>query len=278
MISPLARLHIGLSPEGITLVRTDGIRRVGHALLADVPLPHDAGVGTVQGSEPYFAALAEVMKQTGCGGMRARIVLADEAARYFMVRLPRNSVRIADCLAAARQRFAALYSEAPDGWEFSAHWDARRDFLACAVPGVLRGTLLRLARESKLRVSSIVPHFIAAANQWRRHLHSDAWLAVLHRRQLTIGIAHARGWAAVRSQGVSDAARLGDDWPARYVAREALLRDMAPPRHIAVCGRHPEHYLLHAEEGAYCSRLAAPGRDTGLESEGVMLALSGGRF
>jgi hypothetical protein len=200
-------------------------------------------------------------------------VLADETARYFMVRPPANSMRINDCLAAVRQRFVTLYGESPDNWEFSAHWDARRDFLACAIPKILHGGLLQVARDCELAVSSIVPQFVAAANQWRRHLDADSWLAVSHRRHLTIGIARAGRWLAVRTQGTHC---LGGDWLARCVAREALLHDMAPPQQLAVCGSSPEHYVLNTEDGFSCVRfLASPLQDPALASDGAVLALSG---
>lgn len=163
----------------------------------------------------------------------------DAATRYFMVTPPHNASRIADCAAAAGQRFQEIYGEAPQAWEITADWDARLPFLACAAPRALLDAL-RIAEAGRSDgLTTITPRFVADWNAYRaprQTLAGTFWFATLHDAVLTIAIAENRRLRALRTLAVPTEATSDAGWLAQQLTREALRLDLAAPQGLVVCG------------------------------------------
>ncbi|HYD82016.1 MAG TPA: hypothetical protein VEC06_19610 [Paucimonas sp.] len=225
-------LRIGVSRRGLALLRV-GRRRAGSAaVLADIHWTDDAA------PEQIAARLAAALAEARCGGMRARLLLADDLVRYFMVTPPANAGSLRDCRAAAEMRFQALYGEPIAGWRLEADWQARAPFLACAMPASLLNMLCSALSERRLAPVELVPQFIAGWNRWRRKLRGDAWFGVVHDHGMTVGAIHQGHLRAVRPLAIA----AGDFDPARLHAmlmREALLLDIPAPARLQLVGSVP---------------------------------------
>lgn len=208
-------LRIGLSRRAVTLERVD---RRGRS----TPLP---GVRVAE-HEPLAAALSAALQGAECRRMRARVVLADELVRYFMVTPPQNAASLRDCRAAAQLRFQLLYGEPAAAWRIEADWDAREPFLACAMPAPLLDALHAAAAEHGLDLVETCPQFVTAWNRWHGQLPGDAWFGAAHDDGMTVGALHEGRLHAVRSlDAAPHAAR-------DALAREALLLDLPMPAQL----------------------------------------------
>jgi hypothetical protein len=253
-------LRIGVAGDALALVRTS--RWQGGAEL----LAEQAYGG---GPEAAGKALAALLAGAGCANWPLTIVLSDELVRMWRVTPPQGSARLADLEAAAAMRFAALYGEPAANWQLSAAWDARRPFLAAAVPRALLAALAQGAAAHRPRIVAIVPQLVAVLNQWRAALKPGAWFGLVHDGVLTIAALEAGRVAALRAAALPPGA--GPDWLAQHLAREALRLNLAAPARLQLCGQAP----LAWRSAAQCSLLApAPAPDW---SAAAVLAASGSR-
>lgn len=242
-------LHVGLSSEGVALLRTRRWRGGHGHVIAQRSWP-SAGV------EALAAELAALLGEHRCAGARTRVVLADELTRAWMVTPPPNAARLADCRAAVEARFQAVYGDELADWRLAMDWDVDAPFIACAIPNALADSLVRVAREHGLRLIGIVPHFVAAWNAGSTRLAEGEWLAVAQGRTLSLGVTAPRGRLGALRRVTIDAADRGRPGGlGRIVAREALRLGMTPPPAVRLCGDVCPEWLQELGPGLRVLRL-----------------------
>ncbi len=243
-------LQIGIADTGVTLSRTHGWLRPRMAPLASTA-PSDAIPMT---PDRAVSVLRDMCTQTPCAGLSTTVIVADNWVRYFIVTPPRNTARLQDCQAAAAMRFQALYGEPAADWQLDAHWDARQPFLACAMPQGLLVALRQAAADHALKLIQIVPHFVAAWNQWSNGVRADAWFGAVQGGTLTLGIIDRQRLCAVQALVPGDA----PTWLAHHVKREALRLNVSMPRQMQLCGEVPRAWLERTTDDFACTQLGVP--------------------
>ncbi|RJG05282.1 hypothetical protein D3870_03945 [Noviherbaspirillum cavernae] len=273
MRSPFgASLRIGLSGTRITLLHSGGWRQPRFRVLAEADVTNDARAA----ADHHMTTLRHLLQEAQCSKLLTTIILADDWVRYFMVTPPRNAVRLQDCKAAASLRFQTLYGESPGDWQLDADWDACRPFLACAIPRTLLDGLQRIAIEHRLTIVGIVPHFIAACNQWRKHWRPAAWFGTVHGNILTLGVRDRQRICTVRSTLLANDICHERHWLARHVSREALILNLSAPDQVQLCGDVPEQWITEAAGPFTYVQLdmPTPALDSPM-SAGAILAMTG---
>jgi hypothetical protein len=243
-------LCIGLSKNGIALLRVSGWRQRQCQLLSDVALSEAAMAPT-----QIAAELGKLIKETSCDGLPATVIVADEWVRVFVVTPPKNCSRIKDCHAAANMRFQTLYGEAASGWHIEADWDPQHPFLACALHQSLRSGLQQLAADHRLTLTSVLPHFIAVWNRWHRQLTLSNWFGMVHDNHLTLGIVDQQRLCGVRTTSLPEHAWIDQKWLPDYVLREALRLNVPATTSLQLCGEIPGQWTTHTFGPLHCTRL-----------------------
>ncbi len=272
MLNRLAfSLHLGVARDALTLVRVARWRRAAPQVLAERAL----GVGELDSPERCALALTELFgEQRAYARMALTIVLADDLLRLWQVTPPQGASRMADIEAACALRFQTLYGEPPASWAVMADWDARRPFLAAALPRALLGPLEQVAREQQLTIVELAPQFVRAWNRWRGALKAGAWFALVHDNLLTLGMIDARQLHTVRSVPLPAQADLA--WLSAHLTREALRCNLTAPAQLQACGQVPSSWL-GGDATLRCSLLDPVRRLGAGASNGAMLANTGAR-
>lgn len=267
-------LRIGLSTTGITLLHTSGWLRSRSEVLADCRLSEEEAAAPAL----LAAKLQNLLRDAQCERFPARIVLADSWVRSWVVIPPQNAVHFSDCEVAAAARFQALYSESLTNWHMTADWDARRPFLACAIPRVLLAALNQVASECKLVLLETAPQFVVSWNRWHTELNAGAWFATLHENVMTIAAISQRRLSAVRAVTLSPEAVLDQNCLPKILALEALRLNLPMPSDIQLCGQIPLHWTMPEVGALNCTRLDVDIPEQGVPMHaGAMLAAAGMR-
>ena len=250
-----AAVRIGLSGSAIAIVRQAPWGGKS-TILADYAL--NLNGGSTAPTVPITEISAQLIPQidahcraafveTPCAGLPVRVILSDELARLFMVTPPQNSARLHDIKAAAAMRFQTLYgdlgTDPHDDWCVEADWQAKRPFLACALPRHLMEVLSRAVGEHGMHVQAIEPNFVAAWNAARRRIAKGAWFGVVQEEQLTLGVIgpYASDLGAVRSLTIPADGHEGQ-WIEEQVARTALQLDVPVPRQLCLSGNDKQFW------------------------------------
>lgn len=220
-------LCLGIAPGGLALVRAGGWRRGHPRLLGEVPGGADAG------------ALDALLDGHDIAGKALTVVLSDDLVRLWQVAPPAGATRMADLEGAAALRFQALFGAGGD-WRIDADWQARRPFLAAALPQALRDMLVSAAQARRCTLVGIVPHFVAALNRFRRQRRAGAWFGVVHGGVLGLAAFDGAAFAALRTAPVPAGA--GRAWLDAHVAREALRIGLDVPARLQLCGTAPSSW------------------------------------
>jgi len=227
------RLRLGVAASALALVQTS--RWGGPAQLVGEQSYADGGT--------LREALAALLG-AGYGGWPLTIVLSDELVRLWQVTPFAQTTCLADLEAAAALRFQRLYGEPAADWIVRAGWDARRPFLAAAMPRTLLAALEQGAAVHHLKLVEIVPQFVALLNRCASALGPGAWFGTVHDNVLTLGATDpgdAAALVAVRAQALPAAASAG--WLAEHLAREALRLNLAAPSRLQLWGAVPPAWL-----------------------------------
>ena len=269
-------LRIGIAKTGITLLRIQGWRQPRLSVLADLPLQESH----MDDNPELLQQLRAALDQAPCAGLKASIVIADDWARYFMATPARNAMRLSDCKAVAEMRFHTLFDESSAAWRLEADWDACHPFPVCAAPRWLLEGVESIAAERKLIVMNILPHFIAAWNQWGVDVGPDAWFGVSHRANLTLGIFQHGRLSAMRTAMIPEGADADPAWLSGHVAREALRLGLPAPAQVRVCGDASAPWFEDDHASPVCRRADAQLHQliTPSGSSGVHLAMAGLRI
>jgi len=232
-------LRIGVAGHAVSLLRVSRWSGRGGGGAFTVLAEHAFAPSSAHPFDAIANALRALLGEQEVGGWPVAIVLADELTRMWRVTPPPGATRLDDIEAAAGLRFQSLYGEAPSAWKISADWNATEPFFAAAMPRALLAMLELVAREFKLSIVGIEPHFVSAWNRWRRGMRQGAWFGLLHDDLLTLAAIDSGGkgphaMRAIRALPVPPGA--DGAWLTQTLKREALLLDMAPPELLQLCG------------------------------------------
>lgn len=269
-------LRIGIAKTGITLLHIQSWRQPRLSVLADLPLQENH----TDDHPELLQQLRAALEQTQCAGLKTSIVIADDWMRYFMVTPARNVMRVDDCKAAAEMRFHTLFGESSAAWRLEADWDACHPFSVCAVPQWLLKGINSITVERNLIVMNVLPHFIAAWNQWCVDVGPDTWFGVSHRANLTLGIFQHGRLSAIRMAMIPDRADAAPAWLSGHVAREALRLGLPAPAQVQVCGDASARWFEDGHASPVCRRTDEQLHKliTPSGSSGVHLAMAGLRI
>ena len=291
-----SRLVIGLSPDGVALVRRDGWFSKRWHVLTDQPLhamntengpgasganagkagPESAATSAQSGSNSAAEArqsasgvapahevellchtLQQALQASGCTKLTSDIILADGWARYFMVAPPKNVANMVDCRAAASMRFHQLYGESPSDWQIHAEWDVNHPFLACALPNKLLAQIEQSISLQKLDLASVTPFFIACWNRWCKNLQDNAWFGVVNAGFLTLAAIENGRLQAVRRSPFLPANWHDKQYLPTLLQRDALRLNLSMPAALQLCGNLPETRASEIMGTLECRRLDA---------------------
>jgi hypothetical protein len=259
-------LRLGVAADSLALVSTRRWSDTPLAMLAEQRLDPAAG------EQSLALGLRRLLADTPPAGSAVTAVLSDELVRMWQVTPPQAASRMADLEAAAALRFQSLFGAPATGWKISADWDARRPFLAAAVPLPLLARLRQGAAEHRFHLVEIVPQFVAALNGWRKLRRPGAWFGLVQGAVLTLAAFDDGALAAVRTAVIPQGA--DRDWLEGHVAREALLLGAGRPELLQLSGQAPRAWSSHAGRLKFACILlddeAAPGW-----SDAALLAATG---
>ncbi len=228
-----ARLLLGIAPDGLALLRSNGLLRRGWQVR------HQTQFAATLAPDALLTELKAQLTPALLGKLPIGIVLDDSFARYFMVTPPKNLSHFDDCAAATRMRFHALYGEAVENWHIEASFSANRPFLACALPKTLLHGLQQLAHEHKSPVLELTPHFIAGFNRWHRAIAAQAWFGLVHQDKLTLAAIVQGRLQTLRTSHLAHAHWHDLPVVVQHIEREALRLNLAMPNRLQLCGRLP---------------------------------------
>jgi len=146
-------------------------------------------------------------------GKHVDVVLDDAVARFLVVRPGEGVVSLSELRAVVAARLEDLFGLDATAWCIEADWQARRPFLACALPT----DLLQVVRETLPAARSIAPAFVHCLAEFRAR-QSDGWL--LHATAAQATVARLAGGTVTH---VRSSAR-PDDLGA-WLAEQALLAE-----------------------------------------------------
>lgn len=262
-------LHIGISRTGITLVRIRGWMRQQAEMVTDLESPASG--------KTHWEQLSEALATIEHAHLPVTITVSDDCARFFLVTPPMNATRLQDIRAATDMRFQTLYGDSTKGWRTWADWDFRKPFLACALPQDLIDAAHRLAKQYKLSIVSLVPHFVASWNRCHTQLKPDAWFAVAHAGKLTFASMEGQTLRSVRTIPMPDHTEERSLWMEDYIRREALRQQLTLPKTLQICGdiircsKQPSDTSMAFEHLA----VERPGDSALLQHAGASLACAG---
>ena len=233
-------LHIELSSTCLRVTRTTRWLRPVREFVAQRALDDASPDAALQ-------ALAGVLADAHCTGLRTTAVIGNEWSRLFMATAPRNAESRRDCDAAVQLRSLQLFGDSASAWTVRADHDASHPFLACAVSERLLEGLQRIGHTQRLTWMSIRPQFLAAWNRWCAKLEPGDWFGMVDAHALTLAMLGDRWLADVRRLALPSQA-LGDGtWPLNVVTREALRLCIAPPSRLRLCGAVPAPWLAPSD-------------------------------
>ena len=230
-------LRLGVAPDGLALVRTGFWPHERAQLLDHVRFEEN-------GFDPIAREADALLAAHRNAGWLLRVVLSDELVRLWQVAPPVGAARMADLEAACALRYHALFGASPAGWQISADWNARRPFLAAAMPQALLGRLTQAAADQGFRLVEVAPQFVAALNQFRALRRPGAWFGLVHGGVLSVAAFDGKQLAAVRTAPIPEGA--DRDWLEGHVAREALRVGLGRPERLQVSGPAPQGWASSA--------------------------------
>lgn len=244
-------LRIGLSKNGIALIRISGWPQRQSQILFDEALPNQDSLTPAK----IAVQLSHLIKEANCVGLQTEVMVSDEWMRIFIVTPPKNCSRIEDCRAAVNMRFQSLYGEGVGEWFIEADLNPKLPFLACAMPKSLHSALLQVASEYRLTLISILPHFIATWNHWHRKLDSTSWFGIVHDTTLTLGIVDQKRLCGVRMVPLPSDPWSDPQWLPEHVLREALRLNVPAASSLQLCGAMPGEWTTKSFGSLHCLRL-----------------------
>lgn len=114
------------------------------------------------------------------------VTLDDGLVRSFLVTPAQGTRSLRELKECAALRYAALYGEPAEDWAIAADWQASSPFIACALPGELRQTIVAVAAANDWRLHSVAPALVRVWNQVAAAIPGNGWLGVGFAHTLTL--------------------------------------------------------------------------------------------
>ena len=242
------RLHIDIAAHEINILQSSGVLRRRLLVLQRESLSET----NLNNEEVLLKQLDQILSGLRCNKMNVTITIADALVRMWMVTPPQNATSLADCQAASGLRFHALFGEFAGNWEISADWDARRPFLASAIPRSLLERLNTLCATYQLNLLQLQPQFVSVWNRYCRGLQSESWLALLERNTLTIAAVTQNRLVALRTITVVPELLQQRSWIDQHLQREALLLNLSVPPKLQISGVLPAQWQKYGAGQIQC--------------------------
>lgn len=226
--------HVAIDRDCVTVFETNGKASSAQAIrsyaVCGLPSVADAIHSCLSSIKPAASSV--------------RILVSDYYARFWIAQPPAEATTKSDLSASARWRFEDLFGEPPLVWNIEADWNARRPFMACALPNLLTDAIATTSAACRIGVTSCLPRFIAEWNTHHRRLrkYDSVWLAVL--ADSTVTIALVRGKEIAQIQQVRCLPTNGVDLDALTASLRgmALQAEHACPSTVMLCGDVPEQW------------------------------------
>jgi hypothetical protein len=217
-VSPLWRdeVAIYLAPRRLALVRRDRGLKPRLVAATELAVP----TGSLGDVGPVIARLADVLTEPTWQGAAARIVVADQWARFGIVPWPSARLDPAGRLTHARYVLGDTYGETVAEWAVTlADTPPGRSYVACAMPASLRGALEETLAPARLTAVSLQPQLVVAFNAWRHRLPPDGtWFVSMDDGSLSaVHLSHG-SWDRVHM------ARLSPDWRVELERLQAFAK------------------------------------------------------
>lgn len=150
------------------------------------------GSASVQGdaaplADRVAAALGLALAQAGAGRGQASVVLSNDLVHYTVLPWQAGITRPAEVQAVARLQFERLLGDAAQTCSVHCHEGGYgQPVLACAVDQALVDAVRATLAERGLKLVSVQPLLMAAANGLRKHLADDAALAIVEQDRVCL--------------------------------------------------------------------------------------------
>lgn len=189
------RLQIYLHPNRIVLVRLAGIYRL--RLIEKRVITIDASLdGPIWNATAV--ALQKALENPEWQGLSATVILSGRFVRYRVARWDDRLTQL-EREALLRHQFEDVYGQSMRTWNiFVGDGQFRKHGLACAIDALFLETLQQLFKASAVRLKSIEPFFIAAANHWRKTISGNAWLIFVEPAGINIAQVSEGSWQSLR--------------------------------------------------------------------------------
>jgi hypothetical protein len=150
-----------------------------------------------------LAAVGDELRKEQWRCANARVVIADQWARYAVVPWSAALANDEERLAHGRLILQDIYGDEMTDWTFaSSDSSYRRAQVVCAIPMPLLAELQAVLAEAALRLLSLQPHLVTAFNRWR------------------LRVPEAGGWFVTIDSGLLTAVRLaGKTWQEVHTVR-----------------------------------------------------------
>jgi hypothetical protein len=158
---------------------------------------------------PALTALDSNLSQRPSRGVRMRVVVSDQWARYSVIPWCKTLTSPVEHVAHARQHLAMLYGDVMTDWEIQLS-DARplSPYVATTIPASLLAAVRVACDKHNVRLMSLQPRLIAAYNSWRHQLpNRRAWFVTVEQGSLSAARITPQGWDRVHS------VRIDSHWP-----------------------------------------------------------------
>lgn len=203
-------VSIYLGPRKIALARrARGLKpRIGMAVEVAVQ------GGSIAESDPVFARLAEVLRESAWQDAAARVVVADPWVRFAIVTNPPGRLDEDQRKVHARYVLEDSYGTGVTDWHVALEDSPPGcSCVGCAMPEGLQSSLLAVLSPARLQLKSMQAQLVVAYNAWRHRLPADdAWFVTLEDGWLSAVHLSRGAWDRVHT------ARLSGD-PATELAR-----------------------------------------------------------
>lgn len=185
-------------------------------------------------------AIASCLEQLPQKTVALEIVFDDCHARFWQVTPPLHAARFSDLKAAARMRFDTLFGLPGNEWTIEAAWNAKNEFLACALPVKLIDSVQQALQSSPIKVKShgFYPCFI---QQWNQHAHlfgkKAGAFAVLGDASLTLALISETSIQSIRVVSIDHGDPQGMEALDKAIHSLSLQLGTEPPQEVFLAGR-----------------------------------------
>ena len=225
-----ARLHLGVTAQGIALTRTSSAWNAKNEIIGEI--------ACTPGQLP--AELDKLLAQRSCQRLPLMVTLGQGLGQLFVVTPPSKVVQHAVLEAAAGMRFQTLFGKNKAEWYINGDWQVDRPFLACAYPQSLLTMLRDVSKKHLTPILTIKPYFVAIWNVRCNKLNPNAWFGVVHDGILTLGMISPeppRSLIGIRVIPIPEHGHTAE-WLEEQLHRTALQHNLSVPELLQVVGNN----------------------------------------